>query len=175
MNFLSQGYRWCSPTLWTAFHTLHARSYFTGAIMNHGSRTVIPRDDCSSFHKKRMQSLSGTSLSFYSYLCRTYLIHLFVFSNSTNLDHFLGGWPNSLALSVAIWIPRAIADRTRPSSIANRPAIVQPAGAIILVRLRNENSNPSRTCYRIFELRRMRTTMQDHSSCTLYRCQIFNR
>ena len=117
-------------------------------------------------------------LSFPRYQCylrRTYLIHsVFLWGPTLNLDHFLAGWPNSLALSVATWIPRAIADRTRPSSIASRPAIVQPAGATIIVRLRNKDRNSFRTCYSIFELRRMRTTMQDHSSCTLQRCQIFN-
>ena len=53
------------------------------------------------------------------------------------LFYFFGGCPNSLARSVAICIPLAMVDRTRPSSNANNPAIVQPPGA--LKRLRQKN------------------------------------
>ena len=43
--------------------------------------------------------------------------------------HDIDCFPNSLARSVATWIARAIVDRILPSSIASRPAIVQPPGA----------------------------------------------
>lgn len=43
--------------------------------------------------------------------------------------YFLAGWPSSLALSVATWMARAMVDRTRPSSMASKPAIVHPPGA----------------------------------------------
>ena len=37
--------------------------------------------------------------------------------------------PSLLARSVAIWIDRAIVERTFPSSNASRPAMVHPPGA----------------------------------------------
>lgn len=44
-------------------------------------------------------------------------------------NYLFAGWPSSLARSVATWMALAMVDRTLPSSMASRPAIVHPPGA----------------------------------------------
>ena len=87
---------------------------------------------------------------------------------------FVVGWPSWLARSVATWILRAIVDRTRPSSRAKIPAMVDPPGAsyckmnyFFLDLILDEREERTADC--IFNLCRVDVSLQYHSSRTLER------
>lgn len=64
---------------------------------------------------------------------------------------------------VATWIARAIVERTRPSSIVSRPAMVQPPGAAVV----SHCSLTLPTSDRVLELRGVKATEEGHSASAL--------
>lgn len=68
----------------------------------------------------------------------------------------------------ATWIARAMVERTRPSSMVSRPAIVHPPGA---VPVSAGLDNQSLTRNTVLELGRVQPGLQRHPSGSLHRCR----